>query len=1059
MRKWKITRILFFLLFFLLVVSLVACSNKTNDFEKSTSALSFKTLQVDGNDNVYGKVSNATETFSFLKEITVSDGVDYTVCTDLECTQEVPSKTVSLQAGDNTFYILAVHSGDLTLYTVTIRRRPMYTVMYNTNGGSLIASRQVEEDDIVNEQIATKTGYTFIYWTVNNSPIQFPYTITKNTILNAEFKANEYTATLDVNGGDTLKQTEFPTTFDKQFTFVTPTRTGYTFLGWYDGDTKVGNAIWKYPEDKTFVAKWQVNAYLLYLEKNDAVAGTVTGAGSHNYGESVTITATTNDGYNFLGWYDDNDTLISANSAYTFTMGFSKTLYAKWDFYTVTTLTSSSSAGSVTTYNSEKISVGKPITITATETGNLGYTWSGWYTGDKLVSTALSYTFTMQKENIVLTATWNVWDGLEAFDFTSTPTTLIITGLKSTLTTIVIPEGVTSIAEDAFSGCSTLISIEIPSSVESIGRNAFYGCSNLTSIEVAVNNAIYSSQDGILYNKAKTDFIHVPLAIKSVTIPSSITNIGQRVFEGCSKLVSLEIPANVTSIGQSAFNGCSGLESLEIPFVGECVGKEGNTHFGYIFGAGSYSDNNNYVPVALKTVVVTGDTNIADYAFNDCSSIVSITISDTVTNIGTYVFYNCSSLESLTIPFVGANKEGTGKTNFGYIFGAYSYLFHDSRNFSYIPATLQTVVITGGASIDNNAFYECRTLNAIEMLTSVTSIGNDAFYKCSSLTSIIIPDSVKSIGSSAFYGCSSITKVNYIGDIAGWCKISFENSSSNPLYYVHNLYINSKLVTEIEIPKDVASVGGYTFYNCTSLESINIPSSVKSIGEWAFYGCSNLTSVEIPDSVTSIGGFAFSHCSTLTRIKLPRGMLIIEEQTFYDCIQLKEIEVPNSVLSIGRSAFGYCRSLESINIPNSVKSIGDRAFYGCSNLTSIKIPGSVVNIESYAFYECSRLTSIKLSNGITTIKERAFFYCSRLKEIEIPSSVSSIAGEAFGNCYGLTTIYYGGTKGMWNLIDINSGSDSLYNATIYYYSKTNPTEDGDYWHYDDDGITPVIWTK
>jgi len=219
--------------------------------------------------------------------------------------------------------------------------------------------------------------------------------------------------------------------------------------------------------------------------------------------------------------------------------------------------------------------------------------------------------------------------------------------------------GDTSIGGGAFYNCSGLESITIPNSVTSIGEDAFRGCSGLTSI----------------------------------TIPNSVTSIGNWAFHNCSGLESITIPNSVTSIGNYAFRGCSGLVEMTIPFVGAAKGATENTHFGYIFGASSYSYNSLYVPISLKSVTITGGTSISSYAFYGCEGLTSITIPDNVTSIGDYAFYNCRGLTSITIP-------------------------------------------RGVTSIGEDAFRKCIGLTSITIPNSVTSIGNWAFEDCSGLTRI-----------------------------------------------------------------------------------------------------------------------------------------------------------------------------------------------------------------------------------------------------------------------------------------------------------------------------------
>ena len=540
----------------------------------------------------------------------------------------------------------------------------------------------------------------------------------------------------------------------------------------------------------------------------------------------------------------------------------------------------------------------------------------------------------------------------------------------SGLTSITIPDSVTSIGSSAFFGCSGLTSITIPDSLTSIGSSAFSGCSGLTSITIpdsltSIGSSAFSSCSGLT----------------SVTIPDSVTSIGQSAFYNCSGLTSIIIPDSVTSIGSSAFSGCNGLESITIPFVGGSIKTASDTYqypFGYIFGTSSYKGGLRteqdyygssttsitsayyYIPSSLKSVTVMGG-NILFGAFRNCSGLTSITIPDSVTNIGQSAFSNCSGLTSVTIP--------------------------DSVT-----------------SISSSAFSNCSGLTSITIPNSVTNIESGAFWNCNGLTSITIPNSVTSIGNSAFYSCDGLTDVYYQGNLSGWLGIEF-GDDNRLMYYADNLYINGELLQgDIIIPEGTGKIGDYVFYGCSGLTSITIPDSVTSIGYRAFSGCSGLTGITIPDSVTSIGSSAFSGCSGLTSITIPDSVTSIGSSAFYNCSGLTSIVIPDSVTSIGRYAFQRCRGLTSITIPDGVTSIESGTFFDCIGLTSITIPDSVTSIGDRAFDGCIGLTSITIPDSVTSIGEYGFSWCRGLTSITIPDSVTSIGEWAFSYCRGLTSI-------------------------------------------------------
>ena len=202
----------------------------------------------------------------------------------------------------------------------------------------------------------------------------------------------------------------------------------------------------------------------------------------------------------------------------------------------------------------------------------------------------------------------------------------------SGLTSITIPDSVTNIGGSAFKGCSGLTSITIPDSVTNIGGSAFEGCSSLTTVSVNTNNPNYTSEDGVLYNKDQTELICCPCGkTGSLTIPDSVTSIGDSAFWGCTGLTSITIPDSVTSIGNVVFYGCTGLTSITIP---DSVTSIGNVVFYDCSGLTSIT-----IPDSV--------TNIGWSAFVSCSSLTSITIPDSVTNISDYAFSDCSSLTSV----------------------------------------------------------------------------------------------------------------------------------------------------------------------------------------------------------------------------------------------------------------------------------------------------------------------------------------------------------------------------------------------------------------------------
>ena len=290
----------------------------------------------------------------------------------------------------------------------------------------------------------------------------------------------------------------------------------------------------------------------------------------------------------------------------------------------------------------------------------------------------------------------------------------------SSLTSITIPNSVTSIGSDAFKYCSSLTSVTIPNSVTSIGEWAFYECSGLTS--VTIGNSVtsigdYAFDDTAVYNNEsnwESGVLYISnclIAAQSnisgtCTIKDGTRLIGGRAFGGCSLLTSITIPNSVTSIGSSAFYGCSGLRSITIPNSVTSIGESAFVHC-----------------ESLPSITIPNSvTSLGNGAFSNCRSLVSLTISNNVTSIEDWTFSYCFSLSSITIP-------------------------------------------NGVTSIGNFAFFGCSLLTSLTIPSSLTSIGIQAFDGCSGLTSITIPNSVTSIGNYAFGDCSGLTSITSLADI------------------------------------------------------------------------------------------------------------------------------------------------------------------------------------------------------------------------------------------------------------------------------------------------------
>lgn len=265
--------------------------------------------------------------------------------------------------------------------------------------------------------------------------------------------------------------------------------------------------------------------------------------------------------------------------------------------------------------------------------------------------------------------------------------------------------------------------------------------------------------------------------------------------------------------------------------------------------------------------------------------------------------------------------------------------------------------------------------------------------------------------------------------------------------------------TEIEIPEGVKTIGSDAFYNCPNLTKVTIPDGLTSIGNGAFEQCSKLTEIEIPGSVTTIGFYAFAGCSTLTKVSFGEGVSVICDRAFEGCLLLSDITLPTTLTDLGNNAFGGCNAITRVIVPDSVTTIGNGAFANCSSLTFIKMSGGIQSIKSNAFADCSALKTAVISEGTTALCFGAFGGCTALEKLVLPKSLNNILTGVLKDSDKLEAICYSGTQSEWNAVVNQALPSERINLTpVYFYSETEPAEEGNFWHYDENGEIVLLHT-
>ncbi len=194
-----------------------------------------------------------------------------------------------------------------------------------------------------------------------------------------------------------------------------------------------------------------------------------------------------------------------------------------------------------------------------------------------------------------------------------------------------------------------------------------------------------------------------------------------------------------------------------------------------------------------------------------------------------------------------------------------------------------------------------------------------------------------------------------------------------------------EIITAVEFPEGITSIGDFAFYDCTGLTSIELPESVTSIGNSAFSGCTGLSSITIPAGVSAIGECAFAYCTALTMASLPNSLVTIEDGAFLACRALTEISLPSGLRQLGttglveldvgwieremRGVFEGCTSLTSVSFSEGLSILGDYTFCGCTSLKTVRLPKSMTEIAYNAFYGCTSLTALVVPNPDCTVRQ------------------------------------------------------------------------------------------
>ncbi|MGN0787456.1 MAG: leucine-rich repeat protein [Candidatus Onthoplasma sp.] len=528
---------------------------------------------------------------------------------------------------------------------------------------------------------------------------------------------------------------------------------------------------------------------------------------------------------------------------------------------------------------------------------------------------------------------------------------------------------------DSATANATIERIIIAKGVEEIGENAF---TNLT----ALKNVTFTT-DSYAY-MVETDTGE----LASVTIPTSseaeLTTIAKNAFAGDTALEGISIPASVTYIGDTAFHNCSSLKYVNFTSDSE-----------------------------LKT--------IANNTFNGCSSLAKFELPATVESIGNGTFVNCTSMKEFTV-LLDSNGQSALKSIDGFAFyqsGIESMDLSKCSNLLSIAGKYDET--TQSWTKSTKTFMGCANLKEVKLPSSVQFIGERAFINCPELTtveipedsalacpidcwfdscskleSIFIPKGITAIYSSSFNACSALTSVTFHDE----CTLSNQGTQ-------HSVFKGSG-ITSITLPSGWTKIYYDTFRDCENLTSVVLSNKIETIGGYAFNGCSNLEEISIPKSLKTISSYAFSDCTNLAKLSFEQDSALetLDSYAFANCSSLTQIEnMPENLKIISQFSFSGCTSLQNFTLPKNLETIDGQAFSECTSLIEIVIPASTKTIATKAFYNCTSLTKVEFEQGsqLSSVGERAFSCCTSLEKLGTFNDATKTLDDMIPNGVGIAT--------------------------------------------------------
>ncbi|MBO5528181.1 MAG: leucine-rich repeat protein [Bacilli bacterium] len=658
------------------------------------------------------------------------------------------------------------------------------------------------------------------------------------------------------------------------------------------------------------------------------------------------------------------------------------------------------------------------------------------------------------------------------------------------LNDVYIPVSVTSLGVNCFN--NTKLYIEAPTLA---GANAQEGCSIVYNCAGTLEqngyfyvlkndgSAILASYSGgetniVLPNKLELDgksFVITEIgegvfrgsSLSSISLPDTLTSIGNSAFQNCWSLTSITFPDGLLSIGDSAFADCNNITEVNLP--------------NGIISIGAYAFNNVrprrvYIPVSVISLGVNCFGYISLY-------VAAPTLPGGNTQDGCSITYNCAGIIEDNGYFYVLKNDGSailasysgGETDIvlpnKLELGGKSFVITEIGEGVFRGSSLSSITLNSGlTTIGAFAFADCFSLTKISFPDSLATLGERAFNG-TPLRYVFIPSALKSIGNYCFngttlyvmaaslaneeaapgcsiaYNCAGVLEENgflYVLKKGGTATLASYTGSQTALVLPVTLAFEGEefslieigsfafvgsTISSISLPSTLAAIGNCAFQGCSKLTEISLPTGLQSIGESAFYG-TGITRFYVPASVASLGNGCFSNATIFFgAATLVNPNAVSSCVTVYDCCGFCEengmlfalknnktalllsysgdntdVVLPSMITHEGAQftlaeiadrVFNN-KTLTSIVLPEGLVSIGDYAF-AWTTITSLSLPSSLRSVGNYAFAECKQLSSVTFASGLVSIGDCAFYYCERLTSVSLPDTLQTIGMEAFRN--------------------------------------------------------------